>query len=45
MASSTLTLPGTDMSKSPRRKIGKGRKVVFGALCLQSMDLKVMPKN
>lgn len=45
MASSALTLPDTSMSEGFRGKIGKRRKVVLGAFCLQSMDLKVILKS
>lgn len=42
LASSALTLPGTGTTKG---LTGRGRKVVLGALCLQSTDLKVVPKR
>lgn len=45
MASSALTVPDTSMSEGLRGKIGRRRKVVLGALCLQGMDLKVIPKS
>lgn len=42
MVSSALGLPGTSKFKGLRGKI---REVVLGALCLQSMVSKVMPKR
>lgn len=45
MASSALALPDTSMSVGLKGKTGKRRKVVLGALCLQSFDLKVVPKG
>lgn len=45
IASSALTLPDTGMSTGLKGKTGKGKKVVLGALCLQSIDLKVVPKS
>lgn len=43
--SNALALPDASMSVGPKGKTGKKRKVVLGALCLQSIDLKVMPKS
>lgn len=45
MAFSALALPGTSMSMGLKGNTGKRRKVVLGALCLQSIDLKVVPES
>lgn len=45
MASSALTVTDTGTCQGLKGKIAKGRRVVLGALHLQSFDLKVVPKS
>lgn len=45
MASSALTLPGAGTTKGLQGKTGRERKVVLGALFLQSIEMKVVPRR